>query len=48
MMRRLDTSAMCLTLMLAGGMLAPEPARSAAYPVNVCVGRKQKDAGKYC
>ncbi len=48
MMRRLDASAMCLTLMLAGSMLAPEPARSAAYPVNVCVGRKQKDAGKYC
>ena len=48
MMRRLDASAMCLTLMLAGSMLAPEPARSAAYPVNVCVGRKQNDAGNYC
>ena len=48
MMRRLDASAMCLTLMLAGSMLAPELARSAAYPVNVCVGRKQNDAGNYC
>ena len=25
-----------------------EPARTAPYPANTCVGRKQKEAGKYC
>ena len=47
-MRRARASAICLALAVTGSTLAGEPARTAPYPANTCVGRKQKEAGKYC
>ena len=48
MVRRLNASAICLTLALLADLLAPAPARPAPYPVNACVSLKQKEAGRYC
>ena len=47
MMTGVRRSTICLIALLAIASLEG-PLRAASYPTNTCVGRKQREAGKYC
>ena len=46
MMSGVRRSTICLVALLAVALEGP--LRAASYPTNTCVGRKQREAGKYC